>query len=187
MTGAQDWRAGHHPAVLGPHHFSFHLEGDPATWFIALGTFLLFGATAVLAGAGIKALGELDEARTDRHVQFLTNFAARWNSDLLVTALIAEQRYTGEELVDLIRLAWSDRSSWPPQERRRRRAVDDLVLLLRIPDYFEDLAIMAKTADLDDEGLAPFKGMVVDEWEVWRSAVTELRAEGDPLSYTQFE
>ena len=165
--------------------FISHTTDTPVWWLVGATTGLAI-TTAVLAGAALAALRALDEARTDRHVEVMTSLASRWNSDLMVRALQAEQSYTSPGLAELVRLARSTPDAkW--RSLRAKRALRKMVVLLRVPDYFEDLAWMAKRASLDDEALAVFKGLVVDEWSFWERAVTQLRATGDPFSYTQFE
>jgi hypothetical protein len=66
---------------------------DGPVWALVAATFMLVVVTGVLAGAAIMALRELDEAKTDRHVQVVTSLAARWNGEMLVSALSAEQLF----------------------------------------------------------------------------------------------
>jgi hypothetical protein len=132
-------------------------------WTLVAATFLLVLVTGVLAGAAIRALQELDEAKTDRHIQVMTSLAARWNSEMLISALCGEQVHTEEELAEIVTAARAEQSWNPLRERRRRRAIRQLVVLLRIPEYFEDIAFMAERVDLDDDSLANFKGLVIDE------------------------
>jgi hypothetical protein len=160
---------------------------DGPVWALVAATFMLVVVTGVLAGAAIMALRELDEAKTDRHVQVVTSLAARWNGEMLVSALSAEQLYTEEELAEIVTKARGDPTANPLRELRRKRAIRELVVLLRIPDYFEDLAFMAQRVNLDDDALANFKGLVVDEWKAWEPAIGELGRTGDPYSYRRFE
>jgi hypothetical protein len=171
--------------VLAHLHITIH--GDVATWLIAAGTFLLATVTGLLALAGWRALGELDEAQTDRRVQVMLEISKRWNSDLLVSAIQREVAFSAEELAEFVDFVRSDESGNPIRERRRLAAERDLVVLLRIPDFFEEIAFMSRFASLKDTELAVFKGLALDEWNVWEPAIQRLRATGDRYSYKQFE
>lgn len=60
-------------------------------------------------------------------------------------------------------------------------------MLLRVPNYFEDAASIAKAGGLDAELFyESFAGVAADEWAVWGPAVKELQ-KGDPLIYVEFE
>jgi hypothetical protein len=166
------------------------LGGDAASWAIAGGTIALAAVTAVLAIAAWRALSQLTEGRTDRQVQVLIHLGERWNSEMMSEALLIEATHTKEGLAHLVERAWREHDGWFFKGRAKRakdRANRELVILLRVPDYFEDLAVLAERAHLDmrDVGLI-FKGVVLDEWDLWELAIAKLR-EGDPYSYTQFE
>ena len=63
----------------------------------------------------------------------------------------------------------------------------DLPVLLRVPNFFEDLALMVELGELEKAFIArSFKTMARREWAYWELAVTELRVQ-DPDAYVEFQ
>lgn len=158
-----------------------------ATVALAVATGVLGTATVFLAVFARRALAQLAEIKKDRHVQVMTEFGRRWNSEMMVEALILECHYSPDELVELVRTARQVPAQAADREEGRLEAQSKLRVLLRILDFFEDLAFMSRFASLDTNSLATFKGLIVDEWQTWRGAIHELRSSGDDFSYTQFQ
>jgi hypothetical protein len=51
-------------------------------------------------------------------------------------------------------------------------------ILLRIPNYFEDLAIMVEEGHLDLEFVAKgFSALALWEWDYWKEAISLMRVE----------
>src|SRR5262245_11491004 len=161
----------------------------------------LFGATAALAlvttGLAVAAfralrqLGlaveELEEVKRDRHVEVFTEFGRRWESREMTEALEEEKDYRPDDLVELFKAANREPSWNLFKERRRKSAAKTTVLLLRVPNYFEDAGMVYRAGGLDQTLFADnFGGVAVDEWERWHLAVKKLQ-ETDPLSYVEFE
>jgi hypothetical protein len=161
---------------------------DTPVWWLFGATAALALVTGALATAGWKALDQLKEARKDRHVHVVAEFGRRWNSEMMLRALGLEAEYEPQDLADLVRFVRSadtDGGFW--HQKRLTAARRKLMLLLRIPDFFEDLAFMANFASLEDESLAAFKGLAIGEWDIWKPAILALRDTGDEFSYKQFE
>jgi hypothetical protein len=75
----------------------------------------------------------------------------------------------------------------PLKNYLKKRANEELAILLREPDYVEDLAIICQTGSLDLKLVSrDFKGVGLIAWDCWEPAITRLR-DADPYSYSQFE
>jgi hypothetical protein len=166
-----------------------------ASWFTAAATLALTCATAAVALAGFRALRqlrfaveELEEVKKDRHVQVFADFGARWDGPAMSEALEHEAKYTRESLERLVVAAKSDPPSYAIVRRaRQRRAEAALVVLLRVPNYFEDLSIVVQAGGLDLRLVGKnFKALAVDEWAFWSDALAIYRSD-DPYVYAQFE
>ena len=59
-------------------------------------------------------------------------------------------------------------------------------MLTRIPNYFEDLALIAESGGIDPKLVARgFKDLVLDEWDHWEPAIEKYK-ESDPYWYSEF-
>src|SRR5438445_2985310 len=137
-----------------PYNITIH--GDVATWLIAAGTLLLAGATGALAIAAWKALGQLhlatrqldvairqlDEAKKDRHVQVFADMGSRWDGSGMVEALRKEKDYSTRRLGRLFARAYAPPSRNPLRTAASKRAGRKTTVLLRIPNFFENLALL---------------------------------------------
>jgi hypothetical protein len=161
----------------------------------------LFGATAALAGVtGLLALAawraldqlklarsQIEDAKRDRHVQVFSDLGKRWESRDMTEALELEWHYQSQTLAALFERAGEGPSRNPLKERRRRRAAQQTVVLLRVPNYFEDAATIADLGGLESRLFVEnFGGVAVDEWRLWGPTVKKLQ-ETDPLAYVKFE
>jgi hypothetical protein len=171
---------------------------DTPVWFLFGATAALVIVTIGLVWAAFKALGQLrvartqlelavrqlDEAAKDRHTGVLLDFCRRWDGASVKDALRLERKY-GSDLLAVVSDA-TTRSRW--KKRKRERAEADLAVLLAVPDYFEDMAVISELAALEMTHVAKiFKGLALDEWDNWEPAIVALRETRDPYSYTQFE
>jgi hypothetical protein len=152
------------------------IHGDVANWLVGVGTI-------ALAGAAWIALIQLREVKRDRHAQVLMHLFQRWNSTLILEALQAEGKLTKSELAEVVLTAWTSED-----EEAADKANQDLALLLRIPDYFEALAVLMDVARLEAQTVGEiYKGIVLVEWDFWEEALVKLRDEnigGDAYAYT---
>jgi hypothetical protein len=161
---------------------------DRPAWILAGGTIALAIATAVLAGAAIRALIQLDEVKRDRHVQVFSEMGLRWSSAEMTESLQLEYRHTPETLLELFEIAGFDYEPRNALQRRRQlRAQQEKVVLLRVPNYFEEAATIAEVGGLDS-ALSDdyFGGVAKDEWELWRPTIKKLQ-QTDPEAFGQFE
>jgi hypothetical protein len=165
-----------------------------ALWLTALATVALVAVTGVLAGAAWRALAQLgvaidqlEEVKRDRHVQVLDEMGRRWEGREMTEALQMAVDYTPESLVRLFERAARPRSRNPMRERRTRRARRDTIVLLRVPNYFEDAAMIARAGSLEGTLMAEmFGGVAKDEWSLWQPAIKKIQ-ETDELAYVEFE
>jgi hypothetical protein len=66
----------------------------------------------------------------------------------------------------------------------------DLYVLLRVPNFFEDLALMVESGGVDEELVnRAFRDLTLGQWEYWEKAIVAMR-ESPRIgagSYSQFE
>jgi hypothetical protein len=163
-------------------------------WWLFGATAALAAVTTALAAAAVLALRqlglaveELEEVKRDRHVEVFSEFGRRWESREMTEALEIEKDYRPAQLVALFEKANRKPSGNPLRDRPRKQAAKKTVLLLRVPNYFEDAGMIYRAGGLDATLFANnFGGVAVDEWERWGPAVKKLQ-ETDPLSYVEFE
>jgi hypothetical protein len=161
---------------------------DGPVWALVAVTFLLFVATAVLAYAAFKALGAIREATQDRHVEFFAEMGRRWQSDEMVDALQIQKGYTPEELNALFEREGEQPSNNPLIEARRRRDIRERIVLLRVPNYFEDAVIAYKAGGLDGDLFAEnFGGVAIEMWKAWAVTVESMQKRIDELTYSEFQ
>lgn len=152
-----------------PRDIAIDLDGGAASWTTA-------GASVLVALAACYALRQLGEVRRDRHLRVLSDLSHRWDSDLITDSRQRVFKYGRERLAEIAG-EWQKVPSSQP----------DFVVLLRIPNYFEDLALMTKFAKLDIRFVArAFKGLVLEEWAYWEPTIMLLR-KSDDLSFCEFE
>lgn len=161
---------------------------DGPVWVLAAATITLAIATAVLAGAAIRALMQLDEVKRDRHVEVFSEMGLRWSSSEMTEALQLEYRYDPDSLLNLFEVAGFDFHPRNALERRRQlRAQQEKVILLRVPNYFEEAATIAEVGGLDAALIDDyFGGIAKDEWELWRPTVEKLQ-ESDREAFIKFQ
>jgi hypothetical protein len=128
---------------------------DTPVWFLGSATAVLAAATIALAVFTRRALGqlgvaisELEEVQRDREVAVFSDFGRRWEGEEMTEALHIELEYSAEALRRLFTRAGHDPYRNPFKERRRLREAKRRVVLLRVPNYFEDVAFIAKSREL---------------------------------------
>jgi hypothetical protein len=144
---------------------------------IAIGTAIAAGGFVVTAIGAWFAYDQVKETRRDRHIQVLSEFGRRWDEQLLWEARERQFLYTDEQLAARV-------DKW---FKTQDRDVSDVPILLRVPNYFEDLAIMVEAGRLEVKYVAQAMGsLALRMWEYWAPAVEKMREQA-PTSYTQFE
>jgi hypothetical protein len=165
-----------------------------AGWLTALGTLALVAVTGLLAAAAWRALDQLriavdqfEEVKRDRHVEVLDAMGQRWEGGEMTEALQREVDHTPQSLVHLFERPARPPSRNPVRERSRRRACKETIVLLRVPNYFEDAATIARAGSLESTIITEtFGGVAKDEWTLWKPAIKKLQ-QTDPLAYVEFE
>jgi hypothetical protein len=163
-------------------------------WWLFGATLLLATVTGVLAVAAFRALQQLsvaveqlEEVKRDRHVQVFIEMGRRWEGREMTEALVREIDYAPDGLVRLTQRAAGAHTCNPIARRRKKRAGKELTVLLRVPNYFEDVGTLAKAGTLEAAVIVEaFGGVAADEWRVWGPAVKKLQ-ETDPKAYEEFE
>jgi len=157
------------------------------TGALAVAAFLALGQVRITLGQLTAAVAQLDEMKQDRHVQVFADLGQRWQSAEMAEALLLEQEYTPTGLARLFERK-SSLPTWNPL--RRRRGIRDRqaeVVLLRIPNYFEDAILTAKAGSLNEELFAEnFGGVVIAEWAKWSAAIEVIQRTKDELAYIEF-
>ena len=98
-----------------------------------------------------------------------------------------EVDHTPQSLVHLFQRAARPPSRNPVRERSRRRACKETIALLRVPNYFEDAATIARAGSLESSLVTEtFGGVAKDVWSLWEPAIKTLQ-QTDPLAYVEFE
>jgi hypothetical protein len=171
--------------MWGPVHLTIH--GDWATWVLAGATIALATATTVLAWAARRALDQLREVKEDRHVQVFSDMGNRWASREMTEAFHLEVKYTPDSLTRLFDRAAADRSRRPIREHRRRQAERETVILLRIPNYFEEAGTIARIGNLEPELVNDyFAGVANTKWRLWGPTLKSFQ-KFDEEAWVMFE
>lgn len=151
---------------------------DTPVWGLFGATIALATVTAVLVWAACKALGQLNEAKSDRHVEVFIAMGERWASREMTEALVLARTiyYTPALLAALFAKESHD---GPPKgaEAEWRREVEHRIILTRIPNYFDEAEMMLRAGSLDAESFDEyFAEAATWEWELWRGTIDALQA-----------
>jgi hypothetical protein len=158
--------------------WNWHLviHGEVANWLIA-------GGTIGLGCAALWALRVLGEARRDRHVQILVAMGRRWEASEMTAALQSSRDYTPKALAELAEAA----RTGPKGDPTRAAAEKKLIVLLRVPNYFEDAGLISRVARMEDDLIDDYwGGVAIDEWSTWEPAIRKIQ-ENDERAYEEFE
>lgn len=160
-----------------------------STLLLAIWTFGLMLATGCLATYAFRALNELEtaveeleESKRDRHVSVFADFGRRWEGAEITEALILSTHHTPESLRDL----WAGDSQVVKTRAQELEEARQRIILLRIPSYFEDAAIIATVGKLEDTRFREnFGGIAVEAWQQWQPTIDFMQAT-DPQSFCEF-
>jgi hypothetical protein len=152
------------------------IHGEVANWLVA-------GGTIALALAALWALRAVGEARRDRHVQILVAMGRRWEAAEITEALQNSRDYTPNELALLVEAS----RTGPKGDPKRAVAEKKLIVLMRVPNYFEDAGLMSRVARMEDDLIDDYwGGVAIDEWSTWEPAIRKIQ-EKDKRAYEEFE
>ncbi len=151
---------------------------DPLAFWTAVVACATLGTFVVLLVAAVVARRQLQETITSRHAAELAELSRRWDEPSL-----ERSRRLTVQVGDYLR-------EWVEFLLEEEDADDEtLDILERIPNFFEDLAI------LEEVGAIPFEmikkslgGVIVTYWDTWKEATKYLRDREayDPV-YSNFE
>ena len=115
--------------------------------------------------------------------QRLIDYLRRWDgADLLESRSDAESFRTAEELRQEINRLQVSRKDLDLRDRMR------MPLLLRVPSYFEDMAVLVETGAMEPKDLSSSMGNVVASWwDWWKPSIEYLRAIRWPTGFRGFE
>lgn len=143
----------------------------------AIGTAVIAGGVLFAATGAWLAWVQLRDTRRSRAIEIIANYAARWDEARL-SAARTKRVDMGTGAVAKAVDAWVE----------DRNAPSDAPVLLRIPSYLEELAIMVEFGGLDIEFVAKnFSAIVLYEWDYWKPMITKIRDELDREAYVEFE
>jgi hypothetical protein len=143
---------------------------DKPVWFLFGATAVLALATVGLVAAAIKALGQVAEIKTDRHLQFISEYGRRWDGETLREARDKQAQMPNSDLANFVAL-WLD---------LRQPVSSPVPLLLRIPNFFEDLGITADAGKIDIAVVVRSFGLIIEDvWFYW--GLPSMRCGSAPL------
>ncbi|HEX3254630.1 MAG TPA: DUF4760 domain-containing protein [Gaiellaceae bacterium] len=149
-----------------------------AAQLAAIGTLVTAAAAVAGAIAAYLALGQLEETRRDRHVQVIADLGRRWDDAQLAAARKKQLAYASVPLSAKV-------EQWL---RHPDTDSEAMLLLLRVPNFFEDLAVMVESGSLDLRLVSKaFKSPALRQWQYWEPSIRVIRDHEDPDSYAQFE
>jgi hypothetical protein len=165
---------------------------DAPVWWLVVATTVLASATVGIAVGAFFALRQLKEVRQDRHVHAFLEMGNRWQGAEMTEALKMEVDYTADELSEMfarVYAAGDTRSLDPNREKARRREAKDARVLLRVPYFFEDVAMIAKVGGLEDKALSDYVGgLAADEWRKWGQTIKTMQEDkGYAWAFQEFE
>ena len=143
----------------------------------AIGSIVAAAGFVLTALGAWLAYGQLRETRREKHIELISDFGSRWDGERLFEARKKRRELGRAGLLEAVK-------KW----RAENTDASDVPLLLRIPNYFEDLAIMVDFGELDLDYVAKgFAELAIWEWDYWRDAIEEIRRQQGPQVYATFE
>ena len=156
------------------------VAGSPMWTDVVSAIFTVIGALGFVAAAVAAwfAYDAVKETRRDRHIQIVMDYGSRWDGERMFEAREQRRPLGRARLLDAV-------GKWLADPTKRSA----VPILLRIPNYFEDLAIMVEEGHLDLEFVAKgFSALALWEWDYWKEAISLMRVElEDEQAYVEFE
>ena len=153
-------------------------DQDPLVFWTEAYALVAAVTLIVLAAAAAIAWNQFQQAKKAWYAETLADLSHRWDETQMVASrLLASRSGEGQQLRE-----WIEYYSTPPVSR-------ELFVLQRVPNYFEDPAVLEEYEALPFELIkGSFGGTLVLTWDRWKSAVEFLRQdeEYDPI-YAKFE
>jgi hypothetical protein len=140
-------------------------------------------ATIIIISA-VYARDALAEARRDRYVQVLGDLAGRWASQPMEEARAAMSSHSAHTLAEMFRSAYEPTTEG---DARAKELLGELEVLLRVPSFYEDVALLVESGGLDSDMVWRwFAGPALGCWRYWSEAVAFMQ-ERDGGSYVEYE
>lgn len=159
--------------------FSVQVSGTAPNWTDKLSAISTAVAALGFVGTAVGvwfAWDLLKETRRDRHIQVLSDFGRRWDEPEIAEARRKQRKYDSDTLAEEV-------DKWFHSTAEG----SDVPILLRVPNYFEDLAIMVECGRLELAFVArAMRTNTLREWAYWEKAITKIRADSAE-SYVEFE
>jgi hypothetical protein len=165
--------------VIAAFIFGVSSRVDPAEGFwpsTAGGWTPIVTLVLVATGLGI-ALRQMQQTIQSRHAATMAELSRRWDEPLLAESMKAGSVYS------------SDRLGLHLRDLEDRGNFDQQTELLRVPNFFEDLAILNEEGAISIEMIRKsLGGVVVATWDHWKPATLEMRGDQNyDLVYEHFE
>ena len=150
-----------------------HIVGAIAALVAAVAAVLTF---FVVAGAVVVAWIQLNQAKSNTKALLMADLARRWDEELLLDSRFRAAGMSPDDLLNAI-------------EGHYNAADRAYYELIRVPNFFEDLGLMAREGTIS-EGVVRklFAGPVLGKWELWKPTIDYLReVSGRRLMYEHFQ
>ena len=135
----------------------------------------MVGAMSLVAAA-IYGYKQVRDARKESQVAVIADLGRRWDSDELIHARQQASALTDVQLAEAAK-EWDDDPAKHPE----------FFELLRIPNFLDDLGLVAECGSVDiDIVNRSMRFIVLEQWGKWRRAVMTLRLQ-DPTAFQQYE
>jgi hypothetical protein len=153
-------------------------DQDPLVFWTEIYALAATATLLVLGAAAAIAWNQFQQAKKAWYAETLADLSHRWDEEQMVESrLLASHKGRGSDLRDWVEYYQTDPVS------------KELFVLQRVPNYFEDLAVLEEYEALPFELIkGSFGGTLVLTWDQWKSAVEFLRLEEqyDPI-YAKFQ
>lgn len=138
---------------------------------------IVTGIGSALTGLGVIGVAiSVMEARRDRHVLVLSELSRRWAGADLEEARTAMARHGSVGLQEKVE-AWFAAGGVNPE----------VELLLRVPNFYEDLAILVESGGLKfDLVWRSFAGPAIGCWQYWEKAISAIQGR-DAGAYVEYQ
>jgi hypothetical protein len=140
--------------------------------------------TVVLALGVLIAVYQLGELKRDRHLQWISEMSRRWNEEKLEASRIALREYDSSTVAKKV-------GRWLRGEGEDET---EMTVLLRLPDFFEDVALGVERGRIEIAVVwEALSGPVSKWWEFWEEAVVVFRQTDAPTyhpdaaAFSQFQ
>jgi hypothetical protein len=169
-----------------PSHVNWATTAAVISALAAIATFVVLGLTAFYAYmtaqtalSGLRdAQRSLDDAKTTRHGQVLTELSRRWDEERTKESIAMFNAYGVAGTLRLIRHLYPDKRPRATRWRRKRRLIDLELMdqLTALPMLIETIGVLHDESVLEPDVIYKMWGpQIIQSWDVWRLPIEELR------------